>query len=81
MRDRSVESKRNWRTGYGFASCIDSGDRQRLIGVVALLEATMRNQKRRGRADESKSILEDEGTLQILLESEMGSGEPGFEHR
>jgi len=56
------------------------GDRFKLLSVVAPPEAIMRNLQHRGRKDEPKSILEDEEALQILIESEMGSGEPGFGH-
>lgn len=51
-----------------------------LVGITAPPDVIQRNLQHRSRSDESRHLLADERALQDYVESEMGSGEPGFGH-
>lgn len=56
------------------------GSRFKLLGVLAPSSTIRENLLRRRRIDESGWVLEDEQEIRRLIETEMGSGEPGFGH-
>jgi dephospho-CoA kinase len=56
------------------------GDRFKLIGIRAPIEVIRKNLHYRKRDDESQQALENEETLQVLVATEMGSGESIFGH-
>lgn len=56
------------------------GERFKLLGVTAAPETILENLRRRSRDDESQLLLENERALRNLIDSEMGSGEPGYGH-